>query len=267
MKRTILALIAVLATLITMCVYAATPPQQEQTQTEDVRTYESNVDYIDSMIIAVANDDMDSLSDLIDARNAKIEDMNLPYERISVDFFMNNFEQFAGFSLYDDYAAIMKECCLNGDFERGEDAAMRRNKKIEVLGIDQDEFSFTDLLELSRVITAEDGSSWIPIERKMKVGEVVLNRVASIEFPDTIYDVIHQYGQYSNANTWYFKHLTPYDDCVDAALRLLNGERSMVPSVVFQAEGKQGSGVHEMMHDPYSGYIFFCYSNRPELYE
>ena len=71
-------------------------------------------------------------------------------------------------------------------------------------------------------------------------GEVVLNRVASSEFPDTIRDVIEQEGQYFGRNNSYFKRLRPDRRCVELAIRLLEGERVIdEPSVVFQANFTQ----------------------------
>ena len=100
----------------------------------------------------------------------------------------------------------------------------------------------------------------------MMVGEVVLNRVASVEFPDTVLEVIHQKGQYSGASG--LKYLTPYESCVEAASRLLNGERLINdPSVVFQSNHRQGSGTYLELYDGYLGYTYLCYSNHPEYYE
>ena len=101
-----------------------------------------------------------------------------------------------------------------------------------------------------------------------RVEEVVLNRVASIEFPNTIEEVIHQKGQYSYANTTWFDNLVPFRDCVDIASNLLNGERIINDcSVVFQSGFRQGSGTYIELYDDYYGYTYLCYSNQPELYE
>jgi hypothetical protein len=167
-----------------------------------------------------------------------------------------------------DYLAVMKACCLTGDVEAGEAAEMERNSKIAERGLNYPEICFEELYELSKVITNEAGSDWLSEEWKMMVGEVVLNRVASLEFPDTVLEVIHQRGQYQGANTDYFQRLTPYQDCVDIAARLLNGERIINdPSVVFQSSHILGSGIYREMYDETLGYTYFCYSERPELYQ
>ena len=48
---------------------------------------------------------------------------------------------------------------------------------------------------LSRIINAESGNQ--PLEGKIAVGNVVLNRVASPRFPDTVYEVIFQRNQFT----------------------------------------------------------------------
>ena len=62
-----------------------------------------------------------------------------------------------GFSDDIDYLSIMKQSCLNGDYEAGVVAEKARNKKIDVLGLNVTKVFFEDLLELSKIITAECG--------------------------------------------------------------------------------------------------------------
>lgn len=171
--------------------------------------------------------------------------------------------------LQTDYLAQMKQACLDGDMGAGYAAEEARNQKIDLLGLDDKPISFDELLELSKVITNEIGSVWYPIEWKIMVGEVVLNRVASPEYPDTIYDVIHQKGQYQNANTDYFAAMTPLSDCVDAAARLLSGERIIDDIRVVAQSGKaRGVGTYAILKDTMSGAkVYLCYTNFPELYE
>ena len=99
------------------------------------------------------------------------------------------------------------------------------------------------------------------------MGEVVLNRVASPEFPDTLAEVVFQPGQYSAADEGWFEVLIPLRSCLEAALRLLGGERVINdPAVVFQSGGRQGGGVALEMWDSVYGSTYFCYTNHPELY-
>lgn len=229
---------------------------------------DNNIDYMSLMIRYAGIGDIDALKATIIARNAKIVSQNLNYEQITLEHFIDNYEQYAGFSLVEDYIELMKDCCMNGDIVAGRKVEAKRNLKIDTLGLNTKKISFDELLELSKIITAEAGSSWLSVEWKMMVGEIVLNRVASVEFPNTIEEVIHQKGQYSNANTKWFSNMTPFGDCVDAAIRLLDGERIINDSsVVFQSGNKQGSGVHLALYDSYYGYTYLCYSSHPELYK
>lgn len=98
--------------------------------------------------------------------------------------------------------------------------------------------SWSDLELLARIINAEAGGC--TDEHQLLVGNVVLNRVADSRFPDTIYDVIYQKGQYSP--TWNGAiNKTPSKQAYKNAQRLLDGERFCPSNVVFQANFKQGS--------------------------
>lgn len=130
----------------------------------------------------------------------------------------------------------------------------------------QTQYSDSDLMLLAKVIYAEAGSEFLSDEWKMCVGEVVLNRVASPEFPNTIPDVVYQPGQYYGAQSGYIASLIPSERCIEIAKRLLDGERIMEPSVVFQANFKQGSGVYKALYDNNLGWTYFCYSTNMSLY-
>ena len=173
----------------------------------------------------------------------------------------------ADFDPYVDYSEAMIEAAISGDDEAGMLAQSCRNEKIEALELDEPRFEYKDLLLLSRLIHTEAGSAWLPEVWRMAVGEVVLNRVASPEFPDTLEECIFQPGQYSAADEKYFEILTPYRWCVASACHLLRGERVLdEPSVVFQSGGTQGSGVFLELNDSVYGSTYFCVSGNPELY-
>ena len=166
-----------------------------------------------------------------------------------------------------DYMQIMLDCAAAGDSEGGLEAQRLRDEKIRVLGLCYPCIDYSELEMLAKVIEAEAGSEWLPAEWKMAVGEVVLNRVASPEFPDTMLEVIEQPGQYYGKGSRFFATLRPSEAALQAAKRLLEGERVLCdPSVVFQANFVLGSGVHTALHDPQLGYTYLCYSSYPELY-
>ena len=167
-----------------------------------------------------------------------------------------------------DYLSIMVRAAACGDIEAGRAAEICRNEKIDKTGSDEIKISFQDLFLLSKIITSEAGSERLSDEWRMCVGEVVLNRVASPEFPDTVEEVIMQKGQYAGVNTDEFLYyLNPTEDSVNVALKLLQGERLMEPCVVFQANFPQGSSIYATYYDSLYGYTYFCISNNPEFYQ
>ena len=162
------------------------------------------------------------------------------------------------------YLEEMREAAVSGSLEAGRAAEQSRNASLEAGGMGT-AVSFDDLYLLARVIDAMAGSDWLTDDFRMCVGEVVLNRVASPEFPNTIRDVVYQRGQYAVVNTAHFAALTPRRECVDCALRLLQGERHMVAAVVYQADYLQGE-LFTMFPDRQLGSTYFCLSDRLELY-
>lgn len=166
-----------------------------------------------------------------------------------------------------DYSSLMINAALTGDYDAGIAAQTARSEKIAAMQTGEVDFDFEDLYLLSKIIYAEAGSEWLSDEWKMCVGEVVLNRVASPEFPDTVKEVLQQPGQYYGANSRYFTNLRPSERTAQCAMRLLKGERLLEPSVVFQANFKQGGGTHTAVYDKYLGWTYFCYSAKTELYQ
>ncbi len=162
------------------------------------------------------------------------------------------------------YLEEMRSAAAAGDVKAGRAAEECRDNALAAGGVGE-RLSFDDLYLLARVIESEAGSDWLSDEYRMCTGEVVLNRVDSPEFPDTIYDVVHQKGQYSVVNSPRFAGLKPTEACVDAALRLLLGERHMVPGVVFQADYIQGE-LFSVYNDRRLGNTYFCLSGNLDLY-
>ena len=165
------------------------------------------------------------------------------------------------------YLNEMTEAAAAGDVEAGRSAEEKRSAVIDASAVEPDpgKISFDDLYLLSKVICYEAGSDWLTDEFRICVGEVIMNRVASPEYPDSIHDVIYQKGQYACVNSARFAGLVPTKECVDAALRLLCGERRMVPSVVFQSNDLQGEPF-TMYTDRRLGTTYFCLSENQELY-
>jgi len=82
-------------------------------------------------------------------------------------------------------------------------------------------FTPEDVLWLARIINAEtNGAS---LDKKIAVANVVLNRVASPRFPNTIYEVIYQRGQFPPAYKSGFATSEPVELSILAAKRALMG--------------------------------------------
>lgn len=81
-------------------------------------------------------------------------------------------------------------------------------------------YDASDLYWLSHIIYAESGNQ--PLEGKIAVGNVVLNRVNNSMFPNTIYGVLFQRGQFTPAMTGSI-YSTPNEESVLAAKLCLDG--------------------------------------------
>lgn len=220
-------------------------------------SYDPDTDYMKLMIQAAIKGDQDALDKAVACRNAKIEGEGLSYDPVSAKELIKTFESRVGFSLSTDYMTIMKNAALSGDYTAGREAAQKRNIKISYLDMSYAKWGFDDFVLLCKVIQNEAGSDWLPMDWKMAVGEVLLNRVASSKFPNTLYDCVYQPKQYANKGA--YNGMVLRNGNVAAAVNLLNGKRYFYdPNVLFQAKGIQGP-VAKAFYDPYLGTEYFCY--------
>ena len=154
------------------------------------------------------------------------------------------------YNMGENYLKIIINSAIVGDIKSGELAARHRNFLIDFYQLKETKIEFNDLFLLAKIITHEAGAEWLSEEWKLAVGEVLLNRVASLEFPNTIEDCVYEKNQYANVTKEKFQNLLPKETEILLALRLLQGERYLIPSAVFQAEFKQGSEVYKVFKDP-----------------
>lgn len=98
------------------------------------------------------------------------------------------------------------------------------------------------------------------------VANVIMNRVSSKAFPNTIRGVLTQKWQYEKVTKdggkfywpdWATKSIK--ERCYRLAKRVLDGERFCPANVVYQAAFKQGSGTYAYYPSAYGGY-YFCYA-------
>ena len=102
---------------------------------------------------------------------------------------------------------------------------------------------------LARVIEAEAGGE--SDYHKLCVGTVVMNRVASDKYPNTLTEVIYQPGQYQCVTNSHINK-EPSESSYEAAKSILDGRRMFRSSVVYQAEFIQGKVVEKV------GNTYFC---------
>ena len=128
---------------------------------------------------------------------------------------------------------------------------------------------YDDLYLLAKIITWECGPNWEDWGI-MAIGEVVLNRVASPEFPDTIREVLYQTDPMQYQPVWEdgWEDYIPSERYVRLALRLLEGERVFAdPTIVFQALFPQGNDIACTYHDyDLDNDTYFCRTYNPDYY-
>ncbi len=118
------------------------------------------------------------------------------------------------------------------------------------------DYTDEDLYILSHIIQCEAGYC----ERAMMegVGSVVLNRVADPRFPNTIYEVVNQPGQYRPVMDGIFTSAEPTELVMEVAIDLLQWGSKYPPEVVWQANFPQGQGTYLTLSTSYST-MYFCY--------
>lgn len=113
-------------------------------------------------------------------------------------------------------------------------------------------YSEDDLYILSHLICGEAGSSWISDEEQLLVGNVVMNRVKSEKFPNTLKEVAFQNGQYTCTIDGNYKR-QPDERTINNAKKILNGERFCPENVLYQSNSAQGKIYKKI------GSTYFCY--------
>lgn len=110
-----------------------------------------------------------------------------------------------------------------------------------------------DVLNLARIIQAENGGHEDD-EALLLTGVVVLKRVKSKHYPDTIIGVISHKGQYSTYADGKFWN-EPSKRSMSIAKKLLSTDIAddYPDNLVFQAEFRQGRSVYKKL-----GYEYFC---------
>lgn len=113
-------------------------------------------------------------------------------------------------------------------------------------------YTAEELELMALVIYQEAGADKCSDETRLMVGTVVMNRVADDRFPNTIYEVVTQKGQYGRLHwtgpVWPERASTDaeahaVERAYECAEKVLNGERSLPSDVIWQSEHIQGTEI------------------------
>ena len=115
-------------------------------------------------------------------------------------------------------------------------------------------YSDEDLWYLSRVIQAESG--YCEAEMQIGVGSVLINRVNSDLFPNSIKECVEQPGQYATAG--WLASQEPTEQVMEIAIDLLENGSQYPENVLYQANYPLGSGVYKTLYTSYS-VMYFSY--------
>lgn len=146
----------------------------------------------------------------------------------------------------------MVAAAARGDSTAGVLAEKERQRIIEKGGGTERLISYTELEALSRFIASQAGDNWLSEELRLCVGEVALNRVASPDFPDDIISVCLDFG----VTEAQLAETLPSIACVNAALRLLQGQRLLSPEVLY-ISGEKQSRPYATFCSRLRGYTYF----------
>lgn len=109
-------------------------------------------------------------------------------------------------------------------------AIERKVEKLQSIELPEVTYSQDDLYWLAQIISAEaKGESE---EGQIAVGNVILNRVASKNFPNSIKEVIFQKGQFSPVSNGRL-YDKPYDSAKESAKKVLQGQRVIGEDVLY----------------------------------
>ena len=116
-----------------------------------------------------------------------------------------------------------------------------------------------ELLLLAKIIHAEAAPN--NYMDKCYVGAVVMNRVESGIWGNSVYSVITAKRQYSSYGNKKFNQYPP-EDCLQIAKELLLGERYEMPNnVIFQSGEPQGIGIWKKVSNTIGNSHYYCYGN------
>ena len=158
-------------------------------------------------------------------------------------------EEWQQIEIEKSYEQFVKETAQEFETETEHSNSIEEETQTELETEAETKYTENDFELLARVIEAEAGGE--SDYHKLCVGTVVMNRVASDKYPNTIEGVIYQPGQYQCVTNSHINK-EPSESSYEAAESILDGRRMFRSSVVYQAEFIQGKVVEKL------GNTYFC---------
>ena len=125
-----------------------------------------------------------------------------------------------------------------------------------VLASADEYYNADDLYWLSHIINAESGNQ--PLQGKIAVGNVVMNRAADPIFPNSIYGVVFQKNQFTPVKNGTI-NLTPNEESIVAAKLCLEGAVVLPTALWFnRANGKSWASKHKEYITTIAGHDFYA---------
>ena len=153
-----------------------------------------------------------------------------------------------------DYLQMMLDAAHEGSVELGQGM-----ERLRGIGPGEDGYiSFDELYLLSRYITKAFSNPRYSDQLRLCAGEVVLNRVASPDYPDEIASVIFQEGMYPEISEEELnKCRCPTKASIKTALQLLQGERVLEADVLLMTQYPEGE-IYATFCDEILGNLYLC---------
>ncbi len=137
------------------------------------------------------------------------------------------------------------------------DPYMRVTRSLEVITVNENHDLPVTMEEydmLCRIVTSEANSE--DVKGQMLIANVVMNRVKSDIFPNTIEEVILSPGQFDPVETGAYYSVEPTDDAKEAVIRALSGEDDSQGALYFQKSAATIWGDYEFLFR-YGGHSFY----------
>ena len=204
-----------------------------KSKTSSVDTTSMTTDISTSNITTVASEVSDNITDIATA------ELNCEFEYTTLEPYIENNYETETTCVYEMYEPEV--------IYESEEVVIEENYDIEYSEYNGETTSDNYLTDyeyimLCNAVAYEAGSDWIPTSEKAKVAEVIMNRVASLDFPDTIYDVLTQEGQF--VGVWNYVTLTDYsykvtEDVKSAVTMALESDYINHGYLFFEGDGTQ----------------------------